>query len=60
MYKIERKLGKGGFGQVFLGRPISSSGEWTSGPGFVEVSYPSNSSLKNGFLRYYLLKTRSC
>lgn len=38
VYKIERKLGKGGFGQVFLGRPISSNGEWTSGPGFVEVA----------------------
>ncbi|CAA6664699.1 unnamed protein product [Spirodela intermedia] len=38
VYKIERKLGKGGFGQVFVGRPISGGSEWTSGPGAVEVA----------------------
>ena len=36
MYKVERKLGKGGFGQVFLGRRVSG-GERTTGPGAVEV-----------------------
>ncbi|XP_027067690.2 casein kinase 1-like protein HD16 [Coffea arabica] len=37
MYKVERKLGKGGFGQVFLGRRVSG-GERTTGPGAVEVA----------------------
>lgn len=34
MYKIERKLGKGGFGQVFVGRR-----ERATGPGAMEVSF---------------------
>ncbi|KAK9032262.1 hypothetical protein V6N11_056535 [Hibiscus sabdariffa] len=33
MYRIERKLGKGGFGQVFVGRRISPTG-----PGALEVA----------------------
>ncbi|KAK8610255.1 hypothetical protein V6N13_081418 [Hibiscus sabdariffa] len=33
MYRIERKLGKGGFGQVFVGRRISAAG-----PGALEVA----------------------
>ena len=32
MYRIERKLGKGGFGQVYVGRRIGATG-----PGAVEV-----------------------
>jgi len=38
LYKIERKLGKGGFGQVYVGRRIglSDSSERT-GAGAVEV-----------------------
>lgn len=39
MYRIERKLGKGGFGQVYVGRRVSagSSSDITTGPGAVEV-----------------------
>ncbi|KAJ0810397.1 putative protein kinase CK1-CK1-Pl family [Helianthus annuus] len=33
VYKVERKLGKGGFGQVFVGRRVS-----VSGPGATEVA----------------------
>ena len=32
MYRLERKLGKGGFGQVYVGRRIGATG-----PGAVEV-----------------------
>jgi len=38
VYKIERKLGKGGFGQVFVGRRVSGGTERTAGPGAMEVS----------------------
>lgn len=38
VYKIDRKLGKGGFGQVFVGRRVSGGTERTSGPGAIEVS----------------------
>lgn len=31
-YRVDRKLGKGGFGQVYVGRRISATG-----PGAVEV-----------------------
>lgn len=34
LYKVERKLGKGGFGQVFVGRR-----ERANAPGAVEVSF---------------------
>lgn len=39
MYRIERKLGKGGFGQVYVGRRVSagSASDITTGPGAVEV-----------------------
>jgi serine/threonine protein kinase len=39
MYRIERKLGKGGFGQVYVGRRVShlNTNERTTGPGAVEV-----------------------
>lgn len=32
-YKVERKLGKGGFGQVFVGRRLGG------GPGVIEVQF---------------------
>ncbi|KAI4387396.1 hypothetical protein MLD38_005234 [Melastoma candidum] len=40
VYKVERKLGKGGFGQVYVGRRISagSSSDITYGAGAVEVA----------------------
>ncbi|KAF5187349.1 Casein kinase 1-like protein hd16 [Thalictrum thalictroides] len=38
MYKVERKLGKGGFGQVFVGRRVSGGTDRTMGPGAVEVA----------------------
>ncbi|XP_059429633.1 casein kinase 1-like protein HD16 [Corylus avellana] len=38
VYKIERKLGKGGFGQVFVGRRVSGGTDRTSGPGAMEVA----------------------
>lgn len=37
-YKVERKLGKGGFGQVFVGRRVTGGNDRTSGPGAMEVS----------------------
>ncbi|KAF9597291.1 hypothetical protein IFM89_016432 [Coptis chinensis] len=36
-YKVERKLGKGGFGQVFVGRRVSGGTERGTGPGAMEV-----------------------
>lgn len=36
MYKVERKLGKGGFGQVFVGRRVSGRND-RPGPGATEV-----------------------
>lgn len=38
MYKTERKLGKGGFGQVYVGRRVSGGTERT-GPDAIEVSF---------------------
>ncbi|PWA84886.1 MULE transposase domain-containing protein [Artemisia annua] len=38
IYKVERKLGKGGFGQVFVGRRVSSGTDRISGPGATEVA----------------------
>ncbi|XP_031259785.1 casein kinase 1-like protein HD16 [Pistacia vera] len=38
VYKIERKLGKGGFGQVFVGRRVHGGTDRTSGPGAMEVA----------------------
>lgn len=40
VYKIERKLGKGGFGQVYVGRRISAtnSNDRMTGSNAVEVS----------------------
>ncbi|PON88562.1 Serine/threonine protein kinase [Trema orientale] len=39
-YKIEKKLGKGGFGQVYVGRRLSpvNTNEKSTGPGAVEVA----------------------
>lgn len=38
-YRVERKLGKGGFGQVFVGRRVSGGNERTAGPGALEVPF---------------------
>ncbi|KAH7838387.1 hypothetical protein Vadar_025734 [Vaccinium darrowii] len=38
MYKVDRKLGKGGFGQVFVGRRVSVGNERSGSPGAVEVA----------------------
>lgn len=38
VYKIERKLGKGGFGQVYVGRRIGGGAERT-GPQAIEVHF---------------------
>ncbi|KAF7807181.1 casein kinase 1-like protein HD16 [Senna tora] len=38
MYKIDRKLGKGGFGQVFVGRRITGGNERLTGAGATEVA----------------------
>jgi len=37
VYKVERKLGKGGFGQVFVGRRVTGGNDRTAGPGATEV-----------------------
>lgn len=37
MYKVEKKLGKGGFGQVYVGRRVSGLASVKKGPGAVEV-----------------------
>ncbi|XP_008787870.1 casein kinase 1-like protein HD16 [Phoenix dactylifera] len=38
VYKIERRLGKGGFGQVFVGRRVSGGSERATGAGALEVA----------------------
>ncbi|XVF69759.1 hypothetical protein PTKIN_Ptkin11bG0107400 [Pterospermum kingtungense] len=38
VYKIERKLGKGGFGQVFVGRRVSGGNERATGSAAMEVA----------------------
>lgn len=38
VYKIERKLGKGGFGQVYVGRRVNGGTERT-GPDALEVRF---------------------
>lgn len=45
MYKLDRKLGKGGFGQVFVGRRISG-GMGRSGPDAFEVPFHFKTLLK--------------
>jgi serine/threonine protein kinase len=41
LYKIEKKLGKGGFGQVYVGRRVSGGNlSQRIGPGAVEVCVP--------------------
>ncbi|XP_057436616.1 casein kinase 1-like protein HD16 [Lotus japonicus] len=38
VYKVERKLGKGGFGQVFVGRRVTGGTDRINGPGATEVA----------------------
>ncbi|GAB2275790.1 Casein kinase 1-like protein hd16 [Dionaea muscipula] len=38
MYRIERKLGKGGFGQVYVGRRVGGNSNERTGAGAVEVA----------------------
>ncbi|KAK9149332.1 hypothetical protein Scep_008089 [Stephania cephalantha] len=38
VYRIERKLGKGGFGQVYVGRRTGGASTERSGPGAIEVA----------------------
>lgn len=38
VYKTERKLGKGGFGQVYVGRRVTGGSDRT-GPDAIEVSF---------------------
>ncbi|MBA0609897.1 hypothetical protein Godav_010825 [Gossypium davidsonii] len=38
VYKVERKLGKGGFGQVFVGRRVSGGNERGTGSAAMEVA----------------------
>ncbi|KAJ1383225.1 Serine/threonine-protein kinase, active site [Sesbania bispinosa] len=38
VYKVERKLGKGGFGQVFVGRRVTGGNDRIAGPGATEVA----------------------
>ncbi|KAE9462307.1 hypothetical protein C3L33_05785, partial [Rhododendron williamsianum] len=38
MYKVDRKLGKGGFGQVFVGRRVSGGNGRSGDPGAAEVA----------------------
>lgn len=39
LYKIERKLGKGGFGQVFVGRRVNGGNERATGSAALEVNH---------------------
>ncbi|KAF8096600.1 hypothetical protein N665_0305s0022 [Sinapis alba] len=38
IYKVERKLGKGGFGQVFVGRRVSGGNDRSAGASILEVA----------------------
>uniref|UniRef100_A0A1J3K607 non-specific serine/threonine protein kinase n=1 Tax=Noccaea caerulescens TaxID=107243 RepID=A0A1J3K607_NOCCA len=38
LYKVERKLGKGGFGQVFVGRRLSGGNDRSAGASILEVA----------------------
>ncbi|XP_074321378.1 casein kinase 1-like protein HD16 [Silene latifolia] len=38
VFKVERKLGKGGFGQVFVGRRVTGGNDRLSGPGATQVA----------------------
>jgi len=39
VYKVEKKLGKGGFGQVFVGHRVSGGSERATGSGALEVHF---------------------
>jgi serine/threonine protein kinase len=57
VYRIGRKLGKGGFGQVYVGRRVSSlnTNERTAGTGAVEVRHLIFVATV-GFFYYYFFK----
>lgn len=38
MYRLDRKLGKGGFGQVYVGRVVNSNGRNNGPPEVVALS----------------------
>ncbi|KAL5707873.1 non-specific serine/threonine protein kinase [Ranunculus cassubicifolius] len=48
-YKVERKLGKGGFGQVFVGRRISGGTDRAMGPAAMEVALKFEHKSSKGF-----------
>lgn len=51
-YKLERKLGKGGFGQVYVGRRVTG-GSGISGPDALEVHcifFRASTTLKNIYI----------
>lgn len=56
VYKIDRKLGKGGFGQVYVGRRVSGGSDRT-GPDAVEVLLRSSISLQ-GFIELLMMLYR--
>lgn len=45
MYKLDRKLGKGGFGQVFVGRRVTGGGTGRTGSDAFEVGFFSHAFL---------------
>lgn len=54
MYKRERKLGKGGFGQVFVGRRLTG-GIGRTGPNAFEVFLSCSLPLLAFFLKFFPL-----
>lgn len=55
LYQVERKLGKGGFGQVFLGRRLSGGNESSNGQGAVEVCTCSSPTPLTSYVRQFVV-----